>query len=50
MSLTNTCMELLEFINNLEQIIVKQNEMITKLVNENAELTNTVNEVMKLPY
>lgn len=49
-SLTETCHELLDIINDLEKTITKQNEVINRLVNENAELSNALDEFVKLPY
>ena len=40
-------LDLLDIINEQEKIIVKQNEMITRLVNETAEKENMINELMK---
>lgn len=40
-------LDLLDIINQQEKIIVKQNEMITRLVNETAEKENMINELMK---
>lgn len=40
-------MSLVELINLQETMIMKQNELITKLVNENAEQENMINVLMK---
>ena len=40
-------LDLLDIINQQEKIIVKQNEMITRLVNETTEKENMINESMK---
>lgn len=37
----------LEIIDQQKEIITKQNEMIAKLVNENAEQESVINELMK---
>lgn len=50
MSLSKTCMELLEIINQQEEMIKKQNETIARLVNENAEKGNMIDELVTLPY
>lgn len=52
MNLSKTCIDLLELIHEQERIIEKQNDMISRLVNENAEQENMINELMKneLPY
>lgn len=54
-NLSKVCMELLETIDQQERLIVRQNDMIERLVNENAEQENMINELMKgqldeLPY
>jgi len=41
------CMELLELIKQKEDIIVKQNDMLVKLTNENLEQENMINELMQ---
>ena len=40
-------LELLEVITEQERVIVKQGEMIVRLVNETAEKENMINELMK---
>ncbi|NMH83252.1 hypothetical protein [Heyndrickxia coagulans] len=40
-------MELLGLISHYEQIVSKQNETIIKLINENAEQENMINELMQ---
>lgn len=51
MIMTNSTNELhkhlLEVIEHKDQLIEKQNEMIAKLLNENAEKENMINELMK---
>jgi len=42
-----TYSELLELIDQQEQIIIKQKEIITRLVNENVEQENMINELLK---
>lgn len=39
--------DLLEIIDEQEKLIVKQNDIIAKLTNENAEQENMINELMK---
>lgn len=39
-------LDLLDTINQQEKIIVKQSEMIARLVNETAEKENMINELM----
>ena len=39
--------DLLEIIEMQDEMIRKQNELITKLVNENAEKENMINELMQ---
>lgn len=39
-------LDLLDIINQQEKIIVKQNELIARLVNETAEKENIINELM----
>lgn len=39
--------DLLEIIDKQEEMIKKQNDMIAKLVNENAEKENMINELMQ---
>lgn len=39
--------DLLEIIAEQEKVIVKQGEMIVRLVNETAEKENAINELMK---
>jgi|AntRauTorcE11897_2_1112592.scaffolds.fasta_scaffold111001_2 hypothetical protein len=50
MGLSNTCAELLEVIDDLEQTVNKQNKLIRRLVNENTEKENVINELAILPY
>lgn len=38
--------ELLDLVNYYEQVISKQNETIIRLINENAEQENIINEFM----
>ena len=40
-------LELLEIIEKQKEMIVKQNELISELVNQNAEQENMINELMK---
>jgi hypothetical protein len=40
-------LDLLDVIAQQEKIIVKQNELIARLVNETAEKENMINELMK---
>lgn len=40
-------LDLLDTINEQEKIIIKQNKMITRLINETAEKENFINELMK---
>jgi len=40
-------LDLLDVITQQEKIIVKQNELIARLVNETAEKENMINELMK---
>ena len=40
-------LDLLEIIDQQERMIEKQNETIAKLVNENAEKENIINELMR---
>jgi len=42
-----TCMDLLELINQQEKIIAKQNETIAKLVNKNLEQENIISTLMR---
>lgn len=42
-----TCLELLELIKQQEEMIIKQNETIAKLINENAEQENMINVLMR---
>ena len=42
-----TCLELLEIIKQQEEMIIKQDEVIARLVNDNAEQENMINELMK---
>mgnify|MGYP001019738111 CR=1 FL=1 len=44
---TKICYDLLEIIEMQDEMIRKQNELITKLVNENAEKENMINELMQ---
>lgn len=44
--ITSGC-SVIEVIEQQEQIIAKQSEMIAKLVNENVEQENIINELMK---
>lgn len=44
---TKICFELLEVIDKQEEMIKKQNDMIAKLVNENMEKENMINELAK---
>ena len=49
MTKTNTklCHDLLDIIDKQEEMIKKQNDMIAKLVNENMEKENMINELAK---
>ena len=40
-------LDLLEIIEKQKEMIVKQNELISELVNQNAEQENMINELMK---
>ena len=40
-------LELLEIIEKQKEMIDKQNELISELVNQNAEQENMINELMK---
>jgi len=40
-------LDLLDLISQQQRIIIKQNETITRLVNENAEKENMINDFMK---
>ena len=44
---TKLCYDLLEIIEKQDEMIRKQNELITKLANENLEQENTINVLMK---
>lgn len=44
---TKICCELLDIIDKQEEMIKKQNELIAKLVNENAEKENMINELLQ---
>lgn len=44
---TNICYDLLEIIDKQEEMIKKQKDMISKLVNENVEKENTINVLMQ---
>jgi len=55
MNLSKICADLLELIDQQERMIVKQNETIMNLVNDNAEKENAINlmlqkEIDGLPY
>ena len=41
------CYNLLEIIESQDEIICKQNQMLSSLVNENAEKENMINELMR---
>lgn len=43
---TKICYELLDIIKKQEDMIVKQNEIISKLANENMEKEAIINELM----
>ncbi|ACV64926.1 hypothetical protein Dtox_4259 [Desulfofarcimen acetoxidans DSM 771] len=40
-------LDLLELINQQERIIIKQNEVIAKLINDTMEQENMINELMR---
>lgn len=44
---SKTYAELLDIINKQDAVIVTQNETITKLVNDNFEQENMINELMQ---
>ena len=46
-SKTKICCELLDIIDKQEEMIKKQNELITELTNENLEKENMINELMQ---
>ncbi len=41
------CYDLLEIIEKQEEVIKRQNELITKLTSENMEKENMINELMQ---
>ncbi|MEI3605916.1 hypothetical protein SPD48_09460 [Pseudogracilibacillus sp. SE30717A] len=44
---TNTYFDLIELIDKQSNVIKKQSKTITKLLNENAEQENMINELMR---
>lgn len=44
---SETCIELLELIDQQEQMIAKQDDIIARLVNENVEQENMINILMQ---
>lgn len=44
---TNTYFDLIELIDKQSKVIKKQSKTITKLLNENAEQENMINELMR---
>ena len=45
-NIVDVCFELLDIIKKQEDMIVKQNEIISKLANENMEKEAIINELM----
>lgn len=45
-NLTKTYFDLIELIEQQEKVIKSQSEVITKLLNENAEQENLINELL----